>query len=168
MLVPAYSKRNQPHIHIYSLPFGLPSYSGHLCACSVAQSCLNLCNPIDGGPPGSSVHGIFPGRNTGVGCYFLFQRICPTQGSNSHLLSLLASAGGLFTTEPPGKPYPGHHSAVSRVPCAIQAHCSLQRINLGPKRVSDIPDLLASQNSDNSRIYSRILCTTPCWEHLSL
>ena len=28
-------------------------------ACSVAQSCPALCNPIDYSPPGSSVHGIF-------------------------------------------------------------------------------------------------------------
>ena len=34
----------------------------------VAQSCLTLSNPMDCGPPGSSVHGIFPGKSTGVGC----------------------------------------------------------------------------------------------------
>ena len=28
-------------------------------ACSVAQLCLTLCNPMDYSPPGSSVHGIF-------------------------------------------------------------------------------------------------------------
>ena len=28
----------------------------------------------------------FPGKNTGVGCYFLLQRIFPTKGSNPHLL----------------------------------------------------------------------------------
>ena len=28
----------------------------------VAQSCLTLCNPMDGSPPGSSVHGIFQAR----------------------------------------------------------------------------------------------------------
>ena len=28
----------------------------------------------------------FPGKNTGVGCHFLLQRICLTQGSNLHLL----------------------------------------------------------------------------------
>ena len=28
----------------------------------VAQSCPTLCNPIDGSPPGSSVHGIFQAR----------------------------------------------------------------------------------------------------------
>ena len=39
--------------------------------------------------PGSSVHGNFSGKNTGVGCHFLLQGIFPTQGSNSHLLCLL-------------------------------------------------------------------------------
>ena len=35
---------------------------------------------------GSSVHGIFPGKNTGLGCRFLLQRIFPTQGWNPCLL----------------------------------------------------------------------------------
>ena len=30
--------------------------------CSVAQSCLTLCNPMDCSPPGSSVHGILQAR----------------------------------------------------------------------------------------------------------
>ena len=33
-----------------------------LCACSVAQSCLTLCNPTGCSPPGSSVHGILQAR----------------------------------------------------------------------------------------------------------
>ena len=33
----------------------------------LAQSCLTLCNPMDCSLPGSSVHGIFPGKSTGVG-----------------------------------------------------------------------------------------------------
>ena len=36
-------------------------------------------------PQGSSVHGDSPGKNTGVGCHALFQRIFPTQGSNPGL-----------------------------------------------------------------------------------
>ena len=32
--------------------------------------------------PGSSVHGISPGKNTGVGCYSLLQGIFHTQGLN--------------------------------------------------------------------------------------
>ena len=32
------------------------------CCCLVAQSCLTPCNPMDCGPPGSSVHGISQAR----------------------------------------------------------------------------------------------------------
>ena len=35
--------------------------------------------------PGSFVHGNFPGKNTGVGCRDLLQKIFPTQGSNPGL-----------------------------------------------------------------------------------
>ena len=58
-------------------------------ACSFSQSCLNLCNLMDCSLPGSSVYGIFPGRNTGVGHHFILQGIFWTQGSNPHLLHLL-------------------------------------------------------------------------------
>ena len=54
----------------------------------VAQSCLTLCDPMDGRPPGSSVHGDSPGKNTGGGCHAHLQGILPTQGilisENSH------------------------------------------------------------------------------------
>ena len=43
----------------------------------------------------------FPGKNTGVGCHFLFQGIFPTQGLN--MLSLCLLIDRLFTTTPPGK-----------------------------------------------------------------
>ena len=53
--------------------------------CLVAQSCLTLCCPMDCSQPGSSVHGDFPGKNTGMGCHALLQGIFPTQGSNPGL-----------------------------------------------------------------------------------
>ena len=53
--------------------------------CLVIQSCPTLCDPTDCSPPGSSVHGDFPGKNTGVGCRALLQRIFTTQGSNPGL-----------------------------------------------------------------------------------
>ena len=53
-----------------------------VCACLVAQLCLILCNPMDCSPPGSSIHGDSPGKNTGVGCHALLQGIFPTQVSN--------------------------------------------------------------------------------------
>ena len=43
----------------------------------VTQSCPTLCDPLDCSPPGSSVHGDSPGKNTGVGCHTLFQGIFP-------------------------------------------------------------------------------------------
>ena len=49
--------------------------------CLVAQ-CPTFCKPTDYSPPGSSVHGDSPGKNTGVGCHALLQGIFPTQGSN--------------------------------------------------------------------------------------
>ena len=36
------------------------------------QSCLTLCDPIDGSPPGSPIPGILQAR-TQVGCHFLLQ-----------------------------------------------------------------------------------------------
>ena len=39
------------------------------------QSCLTLCDPIDSSPPGSPHPWDSPGKNTGVGCHFLLQRV---------------------------------------------------------------------------------------------
>ena len=52
----------------------------------VTQSYLTLCDPMDYSPPGSSVHGDSPGKNTGVGSLSLLQGIFLTQGSNPGLL----------------------------------------------------------------------------------
>ena len=54
-----------------------------VCVCVlVTQSYLSLCDRIDCSPPGSSVRGDSPGKNTGVGCHALLQGIFPTQGLN--------------------------------------------------------------------------------------
>ena len=52
----------------------------------VAQSCRTLCNPMDFACQGPSVHGIFPGKDTGAGCHFLLHGIFPTQELNLGLL----------------------------------------------------------------------------------
>ena len=54
--------------------------------CLIPQSCLTLCKPMDCSLPGSSVHRVSPGKNTGVGCHALLQEMFPIQGSNSGLL----------------------------------------------------------------------------------
>ena len=53
--------------------------------CLVTQSCLTL-RPIGCSPPGSSVHGASPDKNTGVGCHALLQGIFTIQGLNLGLL----------------------------------------------------------------------------------
>ena len=53
--------------------------------CLVAQLCLTLWYPMDCSPPGSSVHGDSPGKNTGVGCRAVLREFFPTQGSNPGL-----------------------------------------------------------------------------------
>ena len=53
--------------------------------CLVARSCLTLCDPMDSSPPGFSVHGDSPGKNTGMGCHDFLQGIFPIQGSNPGL-----------------------------------------------------------------------------------
>ena len=52
----------------------------------VAQLCPTLCDPMDCSLPGSSAHGDFPGKNTGVGCHALLWGIFLTQRSNLSLL----------------------------------------------------------------------------------
>ena len=57
------------------------------------QSCPTLCNLMDCSPPGSSVHGDSPGKNTGVGCRPSSRRSSPPRDRTciSHI------AGGFFT-----------------------------------------------------------------------
>ena len=50
---------------------------------------VQLCNTMDCSPPGSSVHGDSPGKNTGVDYHAFLQRIFLTQGSDLCLLWLL-------------------------------------------------------------------------------
>ena len=53
-------------------------------SCAVLSHSVMLGSP-NCSPPGSSVHGDPPGKNTGVGCYFRLQGIFPTQGLNPGL-----------------------------------------------------------------------------------
>ena len=78
-----------------------PSLS--LCAQSL-QPCLTLCNPRDRTPPGSSVRGTLPGKNTGVDGHALLQGIFWTQGLNLHILCLRHCRWVLYPLSPPGKP----------------------------------------------------------------
>ena len=45
----------------------LPNVNRH--TCSITQSSLTFCNPMDCSLPGSSVQGIIPEKNTGLCCH---------------------------------------------------------------------------------------------------
>ena len=49
-----------------------PRQAAAAAAAKSRQSCLTLCDPIDGSPP-LLCPWDSPGKNTGVGCYFLLQ-----------------------------------------------------------------------------------------------
>ena len=55
---------------------------------------------MDWSPLGSTIW-TFPGKNTGVGYYYLLQGIFLTQGWNPSLLYLLHWQGGSFPLAPP-------------------------------------------------------------------
>ena len=60
------------------------------CMCMLSHfSHVRLCDPMDCSPPGYSVHGDSPGKNTGVSCHALLRGIFPTQGSNLSLRQIL-------------------------------------------------------------------------------
>ena len=60
------------------------------------------CDSMDWSPPGSPVHGVFPGQNTGVGCHFFLQGNLPHPGIEPGSLALQADAS---PSEPPGNPW---------------------------------------------------------------
>ena len=102
------------HLRQQAIP-AAPTMQSHKCPaegpsaekpCMLSRlSCPLLCNPMDWGQPGSSVHGISQARILGVDCHGLFQGIFPTQGSNPCLLSLLCWQAGSLPIAPPGKPH---------------------------------------------------------------
>ena len=73
-----------------------------MCLCSVAQSCLTLCVPMNCSPPGSSVHRIFQTRILEWVVISFSRESSQPRGQMSLACSKLA--GGFFTTTPLGKP----------------------------------------------------------------
>ena len=60
---------------------------------------VQLCDPIDGSPPGSPVPGIL-GKSTGVGCHFLLQ--CMKVKSESEVIQSCPTLGNPMDCSPRG------------------------------------------------------------------
>ena len=65
---------------------------------------VQVCDPMDCSPHDFSAHGIFHGKNTGVGCLFLLQGISSPQENEPMYLVSPALAGGFLTIVSSGKP----------------------------------------------------------------
>ena len=117
MLIPRELKYNRIQIYNHtpgSCKFELRLNLKEEQACihaKLSHSCPTLCDPTDCSPPGSSVHGDFPGKNTAVGCHALLQGVFLTQGSNPYLLHLQRWQAASLPLAPHGKPI--HHKGVS-------------------------------------------------------
>ena len=89
-----------------------------VCA-KLLQLCPTLCDPIDCSLPWDSL-----GKNTGLGCHFLLQRIFLTQGSKPRSPAVI---GGFFTTsatwKAPVSPVPT--SNVLRCCCSVAKSCTI-------------------------------------------
>ena len=95
-------------------PGGLQSMGSQRVRCNWAtaaaaakslQSCPTLWDPIDGSPPGSSVYGDSPGKNTGGGCHFLLQ--CMKVKSESEVAQLCPTLRYPMDCSLPGSPVHG-------------------------------------------------------------
>ena len=80
--VPGTGEKARIWAHVVWAERECPSVSARKKESLVIWSCPTLCDPMDCSLPGSSIHGIFPRKSTGVGFDFLLQRIFLTQGSN--------------------------------------------------------------------------------------
>ena len=69
---------------------------------------------MDCSPPGSSVHGASPGKNTGVGCHSLLQGVFPHPGIEPGSPAVQVDS---LPSEPPGKPsYPSQAHRLAPAP----------------------------------------------------
>ena len=116
------------------------------CCCSlVAQSCPTLCDPIDCGPPGSSVHRDSPGKNTGVNSWPPPGDL-PDPGIKPRSPALQAD---FLPSEPPGKP---KNTGVGSL-FPLQGIFLTQELNWGLLHCRQILHQLSYQGSPPCAIY---------------
>ena len=102
-------------VSVLWLPCGLYKLLHRLlcCVCAHLLSCVRLCDPTDGSPPGSSVHGIFQAGILEWVAIFPLQGIFPSQGLNLCFLYLLHWQANSLPLGHLGNPFHRLHSSVS-------------------------------------------------------
>ena len=113
-------------IYILAHRNGLINSHNNQCAmlsCSVVSDSVTpwsrvwLCDPMNCNPPGSSVHGDSPSKNTGMRCHTLLQGIFLTQESNSGLLHCRQI---LYQLSYQGSPTPNEVDAIITLPSSLK------------------------------------------------
>ena len=95
-----------------------------------------LCKPMYCSPPGCSVHGDSPGKNTGEGCHFLLQGIFPTQASN---LGLLHCRQILYQLSHQGSS--NIYTIIYKIDQSVQFNCSVMSDSATPWTAAQQPSL---------------------------
>ena len=114
--------------------------------CLVAQLWSTLCDPTDCcTPPGSSVHGDSPDKNTAVGC------LCPPLGDLSHPV-MKSSSPTLGADSLPSEP-PGKAKNTGMGDLSIPGIFPTQESNQGPLHFRWILYILTLQQSNHSLTY---------------
>ena len=100
-----FSKKNIETANKHMERSSTPWVTAAAAAAKSPQSCLTLCNPIDGSPPGSPSRWDSPGKNAGVGCHFLLQ--CMKVKSESEVAQLCWTLSIPVDCSLSGSPIPG-------------------------------------------------------------
>ena len=129
-----------------------------MCVCSVAQSCLTLCNPMDCSPPGSSVHGILQAR------IVEWVAISYSRGSSQprERTCISCLAGGFFTIEPAQKPHLEAHYPRYSLKTILSISEPVSAVTLWKLPCEWLPGNMTSQHLTKS-ITGVSFPTSPAW-----
>ena len=106
----------------------------HTAVAKQLQSCPTLCDPIDGSPTRLTHPWDSPGKNTGVGCHFLFQgmkvksesevtQLCPTLSDPMDCSLPGSSVHGIFFRQEYWSGWPLLSPSTSPDLLVISGHC---------------------------------------------
>ena len=90
---------------------------------SLSLSRIGLCDPVAHSPPGSSVHGDSPGKNTGV-VVIPSSRDLPDPGTEPGFPTLQADS---LLSEPPRRP-----EGIFRTPCGVGGRSIFETVGMLP------------------------------------